>query len=672
VELQKPRKIEIELKLIKLSSEVPLVMVFSVLLILLLLQGVYTNDIKWSSSYVTGRLSSNEDITLRIINRVESPGYCDSIDVINSPTNPSLSPLMGPHTFQLIPSLYNGKPCWYNGYEYISFVNNNNEFGTWLIGNKPGEDSGYAFYKPLVEALTPIELDDSNRKNSVFKNNHWNWLINNEWVEMSNVTVRCLDTTLYDEVDQSGTATAVNDVKDSFYYNVEYFYDNAVFETYLIPPSHSNDNNYYLWHKSTLDWITLKNVNLLFKVGEPCEVKFPDNSVKILHLINQEHSPDYGWSLTWQESAIKKFSNTRFQQHTFDVGNNGPSTGYKITPYKYDASNYFTSYIPKIVVNDWVWLWYHNHEDTVITQEVLLHCIHSSADIKIFKFYYGDRGKLLTQDVMSRESSFFVMNVRTREIFDNSGNDISIDGIWNIGNDIVDYVKHYLEFKEGTLGPGISSCFFYHAAVSLPASLVYAAEFICVLIGSKPAVMIQYNSNSDEQWKFPLMNELTNNFMKIIIANNTTSPNTYPLHYRKTYYKEAGTLIVYRKNKEYLVDALRPFGNVIQALHPMPYPDSSSEETLKKDYKEQIYNAWWNGYILGYPQQFIDSYCLDFHNPLSRDDKLIIVEQAKNDVKKYFNVINKQNVVIKSGLDPIIKEIDKSKHPKEYNNFFIF
>ena len=168
------------------------------------------------------------------------------------------------------------------------------------------------------------------------------------------------------------------------------------------------------------------------------------------------------------------------------------------------------------------------------------------------------------------------------------------------------------------------------------------------------------------------MNELTNNFMKIIIANNTTSPNTYPLHYRKTYYKEAGTLIVYRKNKEYLVDALIPFGNVIQALHPMPYPDSSSEETLKKDYKEQIYNAWWNGYILGYPQQFIDSYCLDFHNPLSRDDKLIIVEQAKNDVKKYFNVINKQNVVIKSGLDPIIKEIDKSKHPKEYNNFFIF
>lgn len=647
-------------------------MVYLVLLVLFFLQEVHPNDIKWPSSYVTGRLSSNEDIVLRIINRVESPGHCDNVEIVNSPTDPSLSPLVGPYTFQLIPTIYNGKPCWYNGYEYLSFVKNNNEFGTWLIGNSPGEDSGYAFYKPPVEALTPIELDDSNRKNSVHNNNYWNWLIHNEWIEMRNVTVRCVDTAFYDQIDHSGSSIAANDLTDRYYYNVEYFYDNSVFETYLTPSNRINDNNFYLWNEVTLDWITLKNVNLLFKVGEPCEVKFPDNTVKILHLINQEHSPEYGWSLTWQESPIKKFSETRFQQHTFRISNNGPTIGYNISAYKYDPSNYYTSYVPKIVVNDWIWLWYYNNDDTVITQEVLLHCIHSSSDVKIFKFYHSDRGVVLKQGVMSREGSFFVMNIKTREICDNYGNQIVIGGIWNLGNDIVDYIKYYLDFKEGSLGPDISSCFFYHAAVTLPASLVYAAEFVCVLIGSKPAVMIQYDSSSDEQWKFPLMNELTNNLMKIIIEHNVTSPNTYPLHYRTTYYKEAGTLIVYRKSREYLVDALRPFGNVVQALHPMPYPDNTSEDKLQKDYKEQIYNAWWNGYILGYPQRFIDSYCLDFHNPLSRDDKTIVIEQAKIDVKKYFNIINKQNVVIKSGLDPMVKEINKSKFPQEYSKYFIF
>jgi len=40
-----------------------------------------------------------------------------------------------------------------------------------------------------------------------------------------------------------------------------------------------------------------------------------------------------------------------------------------------------------------------------------------------------------------------------------------------------------------------------------------------------------------------------------------------------------------------------------------------------RDHKLQIYYAWWNGYILGYPEHFIDSYCLSFHNDLPEPDR---------------------------------------------------
>ena len=57
-----------------------------------------------------------------------------------------------------------------------------------------------------------------------------------------------------------------------------------------------------------------------------------------------------------------------------------------------------------------------------------------------------------------------------------------------------------------------------------------------------------------------------------------------------------------------------PQGKKAQALHPLPYPD---DKDPYPDWQEQIYNAWWNGYIIGYPERFIDSYCETFHNGLT-------------------------------------------------------
>ena len=116
-----------------------------------------------------------------------------------------------------------------------------------------------------------------------------------------------------------------------------------------------------------------------------------------------------------------------------------------------------------------------------------------------------------------------------------------------------------------------------------------------------------------------------------------------------------------------------PMGKLSQALHPLPYPDSIDPH---KDWQAQIYNAWWNGYVLGYPEYFIDSYCESFHNGLSIDEKRNQIALAKRDVKKHisdldlsdtslmtsgdldrsFNSLYKYNPSIRMGMESPISE----------------
>lgn len=107
------------------------------------------------------------------------------------------------------------------------------------------------------------------------------------------------------------------------------------------------------------------------------------------------------------------------------------------------------------------------------------------------------------------------------------------------------------------------------------------------------------------------------------------------------------TLVLYRPSRQYLVDALLPIGQA-QALHPGPYIDPNNK--LKSN-QEQIYNAYWNGYVLGYPKYFIESYCLGFHNDLTTEEKEVQVKLAKADVEEYFRSNGLQPVQIMADLD---------------------
>ena len=82
---------------------------------------------------------------------------------------------------------------------------------------------------------------------------------------------------------------------------------------------------------------------------------------------------------------------------------------------------------------------------------------------------------------------------RNPVLIDHKNSKIEANSIVFIGSDLIGFIRKYLVYKENP-AIGLSSCFLYHAAVSLPQALVYAAEILCVLTGQKAVTMVRaYN-----------------------------------------------------------------------------------------------------------------------------------------------------------------------------------
>jgi hypothetical protein len=91
----------------------------------------------------------------------------------------------------------------------------------------------------------------------------------------------------------------------------------------------------------------------------------------------------------------------------------------------------------------------------------------------------------------------------------------------------------------------------------------------------------------------------------------------------------------------------------------VPYPSEAGTNTTreKEVLLEQIYNSWHNGYVLGYPQQFVDSYCRSFHSELRQDEKEHHAEMSKVRVKTHIKEKNLQILTIAMGMDSnLLKE----------------
>ena len=116
-------------------------------------------------------------------------------------------------------------------------------------------------------------------------------------------------------------------------------------------------------------------------------------------------------------------------------------------------------------------------------------------------------------------------------------------------------------------------------------------------------------------------------------------------------FRDYETIIFYRPSQSYVVENILPRGTA-QALHPMPFP---SQDRLNDDHKEQIYNAAWNGLLLGYPERFVTSYCSSFHNDLSTQEKMKQFQKAKYDLGQFLkNQHNKMISTIKLGTEKTV------------------
>ena len=106
-----------------------------------------------------------------------------------------------------------------------------------------------------------------------------------------------------------------------------------------------------------------------------------------------------------------------------------------------------------------------------------------------------------------------------------------------------------------------------------------------------------------------------------------------------TYQITSETAIIYRTKERDFLNLLVP-NNTAQALHIVPFPsEARDDDAAKMDeiLREQIYNSYWNGFLLGYPVRFVESYLRSFHTNLSQEGIAQEMHRAQRDVQRYFD-----------------------------------
>jgi hypothetical protein len=123
------------------------------------------------------------------------------------------------------------------------------------------------------------------------------------------------------------------------------------------------------------------------------------------------------------------------------------------------------------------------------------------------------------------------------------------------------------------------------------------------------------------------------------------------VQYQINTYGSDQTLLFYRQTTKPLLHLLLP-NNTAQALHIVPYPSEGdgTHESQQRILRQQIFNSWWNGYLLGYPEFMIDSYCHSFHSDLSDEEKIEEAQRAKLFTLNYFQNAAKASEVTRKGI----------------------
>ena len=265
--------------------------------------------------------SSLDTVMLKIIRKVNSPGFCSLIEIINQP-NPNSSPFVGGSEFSIITDqLFNEHYAWSNGVETLSYIPvEGRDYGNWLIGNTPGVDNGYVYISTNMPSLTPINLE--NDDNIEYQ---WKWLLNMSWKEQPNMRAICKDIykpgNIYYEIEyfdhitrqavKSAFVPDLNPIILSLHNQLNHRFDPIKFlskeSNILIPfPSY--------FEKSTHTWKLLDGITIIAEYGSPILItrKKEQTGIKESHigiLVNEEHSGKFGWRLSFRNYPFSHMRN---------------------------------------------------------------------------------------------------------------------------------------------------------------------------------------------------------------------------------------------------------------------------------------------------------------------------------------------------------------------------
>lgn len=464
-----------------------------------------------SSGFISGDIigaGASIPFMFKISSRVDKPSYpCRSVEFVNLP-DPNPSPFVAGNKFNLMKELYNGKFAWTNGREFLSFIAGD-DHGTWIVGNKPGVDSGYVFIKPSGESLTPVSSTGTGSGWST----SWHWLdAGRKWTPFESAALICREDIL--------SLAVSNQNRAQYYYNMEYFDTETKesFNSYFIPgmfsvgeviPPAETEGLFYDMKRNI--WRPLKDLKIVASMGEPSVIRDSTGAIGLGHLVNEEHGPT-GWRLTFRYA--KGFNKNRNEVSIIYDRFGIQTVGYELASLSLSQLEVYNSNLmqslSKVSRGDYLWLWFSLDsknstladvkdispgESVEKSDEILLECIQVSEERAVFQYHVSERYKTMRQSVLDMDTKFIVMsksktNPSTVE-FTMASVPLKIQGGFHLGSDIISFIRQYLSEKEGAVGK-MSSCYMYHAAVSLPKPLVYAAEFICVLIGSKPVTLVRY------------------------------------------------------------------------------------------------------------------------------------------------------------------------------------
>jgi hypothetical protein len=170
-----------------------------------------------------------------------------------------------------------------------------------------------------------------------------------------------------------------------------------------------------------------------------------------------------------------------------------------------------TNTIENAKVGEYIWIWFSSKLDengaaqtatSSSVDQLLLQCVLSTDSIVMFEFFDSNRIDTMRRTVLDGDTQYAIYHRNNGSSSSSSSSSNSnkleinirnkafnVHSAMSLGSNVVNFLLSYLYHKDSALG-GISSCYLYHGAVSLPRALVYAAEIVCVLLGAKPVTMV--------------------------------------------------------------------------------------------------------------------------------------------------------------------------------------